>query len=75
MEKVSEYVGIASDQELLDLLNFGYDIVYRDMSLTVIYEELKNAFTNDERIIDHFEYYGPGLLLQVDGMHYWLMQG
>lgn len=73
MEKISEYVGIASDEELLDLISFGYDIVYQDVNLSVIYDEMRNAFTNAQ-IEDHLGYYGPGLLLQVDGIYYWLMQ-
>ena len=74
MDKIKEYIGNASSQELHDLFNFGYDIVYQDISLSVIYEELINAFTNDERIIEHFGYYGQGLLLRVGSMYYWLMQ-
>ena len=73
MDKIREYVGIASDQELHDLFDFGYGIVYQDVSLSVIYEEMTNAFT-DEQIDEHLGYYGSGLLIQVDSTYYWLMQ-
>lgn len=73
MDKIKEYIGIASNQELLELLEMGYDIVYQDISLSVIYDELKNALT-DKQIEDHFGYYGQGLLLQVEEMFFWIMQ-
>ena len=65
MKKVSEYVWIASDQELLELQEMGYKVVYQDINLSAIYEEMTDTFIG---------YFGLGLVLQVEGMYYWLVQ-
>ena len=72
MEELNRHVWKTDETELKELIETGYDVIYQDVSLSVIYEELANCFT-DEQIAEHFGYYGLCELVQVDGMYYWLM--
>lgn len=77
MEVLKDYVWETDESELNDLIDSGYEVIYFDVSLSVIYAELSNCFDNQEvhrNILDIFGYYGPGALLKVDGVYYWLMQ-
>ena len=77
MEVLKEYVWETDETELHDLIDSGYDVISQDVDMSVIYEELANCFDNDEleqRIKEHFGYYGLCELIQVDGVYYWLMQ-
>lgn len=77
IDVLQEYVRDTDEAELLDLIELGYQEIYSDVSLSVIYEELSICFNNDEmeqRIEHMFGYYGPGVLLHVAGTYYWLMQ-
>ena len=72
-----EYLAEANEAELQELIGFGYGIVYQDVNLSAIYDVLADSFHETEleqQIRDIFGYYGLGLLLQVDGMNYWIMQ-
>ena len=77
MEVLKGHVWETDETELKDLIDSGYAEIYADVSLSVIYEEIANYFDSHEvrqRIKDIFGYYGPGVLLKVDGVYYWLMQ-
>ena len=74
MEEIRNRVWETDESELNELIDAGYEVIYFDVSLSVIYKELTNCFTNDEQIEQHFGYYGLNELLQVDGMYYWIMQ-
>lgn len=77
IEVLREYVEKANEKELQELIGFGYEIIYQDVSLSVIYEEIENCYENHEmrqRISEMFGYYGLSILLYVNGVHYWIMQ-
>ena len=72
-----DYVWEAREFDLREFIESGYEVIYQDANLSTIYEELSNGFEDYEmrqRITDMFGYYGPGVILQVNGMYYWLMQ-
>ena len=73
MEEIRNRVWETDESELNELIDAGYEVIYFDVSLSVIYKELTNCFT-DEQINEQFGYYGLNELLQVDGMYYWIMQ-
>lgn len=77
MEVLKGHVWETDETELKDLIDSGYAEIYADVSLSVIYEEIANCFDSHEvrqRIKDIFGYYGPGVLLKVSGVYYWIMQ-
>lgn len=77
IDTLQSYVWISSEREMQDFINSGYDIIYQDVNLYTIYDELSNCYNNDNlqrRIEEHFGYYGLSLLLQVNSMYYWIMQ-
>ncbi len=77
IDTLKEHVWDACDSELQELIRLGYEIVYRDVNLSAIYEELSNGFHDYEmrqQIQDIFGYYGLGALLKIDGVYYWLMR-
>ena len=77
MEVLRDYVWETDNDELQELIDSGYELVYADVSLEVIYEQFFDCFEGrevDQRIEEHFGYYGLYALLYVEGMHYWLMQ-
>ena len=74
---LQDYVWEADKNELMELVDLGCEIIYQDVSLTVIYDELVTCFDNNElqqQIKEHFGFYGLSALLHVDGMYYWIMQ-
>ncbi len=77
-EILQDYVWETDENELRELINSGYEIIYQDINLSVIYEyiaELYNENELQEEIHKHLlGYYGLCRLLHVDGMFYWIMQ-
>ena len=77
IDRLRDFVFEAREFDLREFIESGYEVIYQDANLSVIYEELSNGFENYEmrqRIIDMFGYYGPGVVLKVNDMYYWLMQ-
>lgn len=77
MDELRRYVRETDESELNNLIDSGYVVIYQDVNLSEIYEVLSNGIPETEieqQIRNMFGYYGLRLLLQVDGMHYWLMQ-
>lgn len=77
MNELKRYVWETDETELQELIVAGYDIVYQDINLSVIYELIANCYEDHELkqwIDENFGYYGLSRLLQVDGMHYWIVQ-
>jgi len=77
-EILQDYVWETDENELRELINSGYEIIYQDVNLSTIYDEIANCYENhelQEQILKHLlGYYGLCVLVHVDGVYYWLMQ-
>ena len=75
MDILKQYVWETDQDELNELIETGYTIIYLDASLSVIYGELLQYFNGniEYQIKELFGYYGLHELLLIDDMYYWLM--
>ncbi len=77
-EILRDYVWNADKNELLELIESGYEIIFQDVNLSAIYEYIAELYNEDEleeQIHRHLlGYYGLCILVHVDGVYYWLMQ-
>lgn len=72
-----DYAWEAREFDLKAFMESGYEVICQDVNLSAIYEVLSNGFEDHEMcqlITDIFGYYGRGVILQVNGMYYWLMK-
>lgn len=77
IDRLRSFVFEAREFDLGAFIESSYEVICQDANLSTIYEELTNGFENYEmrqRIIDIFGYYGPGVVLKVNDVYYWLMQ-
>lgn len=77
MDTLREYVWKTDENELQRLIDMGYDILYQDVNLHVIYDEIAQCIEYKEvdmLINYHFGYYGLCKLLYVNGIYHWMMQ-
>ncbi len=76
-EILQDYVWETDKNELQGLIKSGCEVIYSDINLSVIYEEIAGCFKNNEvhkKIKEHFGFYGLSALLYVNGVYYWIMQ-
>ena len=75
MDILKQYVWKTDQDELNELIETGYTIIYADVSLSVIYGEILQCFDGNikDQIKELFGYYGLHELLLIDGMYYWLV--
>ena len=77
MNILQDYVWESDENQLREFIELGFEVMYLDVNLSVIYEEIEGCFENHEvhqKINEHFGFYGLSALLHVDGMYYWIMQ-
>lgn len=78
IETLKRYVWETDADELNELIEDGFAVLYADVSLSVIYGELLQYFDGrddmDQVLKELFGYYGLHALRLFDGVYYWLMQ-
>ena len=78
MDILKQYVWKTDQDELNELIEDGFTVLYADVSLSVIYGELLQYFNDrddmDQVLKELFGYYGLHALRLLDGVYYWLMQ-
>ena len=74
---LKKYVWEVDESEFNCIIESGCEVIYSDINLSIIYEEIAGCFKNNEvrqKINEHFGYYGLSALLYVNGVYYWIMQ-
>lgn len=74
---LKKYVWEVDESEFNCIIESGCEVIYSDINLSIIYEEIASCFKKNEvhkKIKEHFGFYGLGALLYVNGVYYWIMQ-